>query len=242
MAARADTNQCCRHVAYDMAKSIQISRVTSANTTHSTKILAVNRKQLSNNIIDPLLFLWYLRVGSVKAEPQRPKYPNLSVRSFVRSKKLILEFYSVAKMVQYIGHLFACTHNSLSSRLPSGCARNLLPPHLPGARNLLPPHLPVAWQGRQAACATPSPRCEKAWPPHPIHYSLAWTELRQLSTCFAAEMWRTAAKAMIICFCSMSFFVTALTQSVSCFSLKPLHSTLFWPPCAFQWSLTSPLD
>jgi hypothetical protein len=35
MAARADTNQCCRHhdVAYDMAKSIQIARVTSANMT-----------------------------------------------------------------------------------------------------------------------------------------------------------------------------------------------------------------
>jgi hypothetical protein len=66
--------------------------------------------------------------------------------------------------------------------------------------------------------------------------------LRQLPTCFAAEMWRMAAKAMVICFCSMSFFVTASTQSVSCFSLKPLHSTLFWPPCAFQWSLTSPLD
>jgi hypothetical protein len=45
-------------------------------------------------------------------------------------------------------------------------------------------------------------------------------------------------------FCGMSlcFFVTASTQSVSCFSLKPLCSTLFWPPCAFQLSLTSPLD
>ena len=59
--------------------------------THSTKILAVNHKQLSNDIIDPL-FLWYLWVGSVKAEPQWAKYPNLSVRSFVRSKKPILEF------------------------------------------------------------------------------------------------------------------------------------------------------
>jgi hypothetical protein len=90
MAVRADTNLCCRHVTYDMAKSIQISRVTSANTTHSTKILAASHKQLSNDIIDPL-FLWYLWVGSVKAEPQRPKYPNLSVRSFMRSKKPILE-------------------------------------------------------------------------------------------------------------------------------------------------------
>jgi hypothetical protein len=38
--------------------------VTSANMTHSTKILAVNCKQLSSDIIDPL-FLWYLRVRSV---------------------------------------------------------------------------------------------------------------------------------------------------------------------------------
>ncbi len=63
MAARADTNQGCRHAAYDMAKSIQISRVASANMTHLTKILVVNHKQLSNNIIDPL-FLWYLWVSS----------------------------------------------------------------------------------------------------------------------------------------------------------------------------------
>jgi hypothetical protein len=53
-----------------MAKDIQISRVTSANTTHLTKILAVNCKQLSSEIIDPL-FLWYLHVGSVKAEPHQ---------------------------------------------------------------------------------------------------------------------------------------------------------------------------
>jgi hypothetical protein len=49
-----DTNQCHRHIPYDMAKSIQISRVTSANTTHSTKISAVNHrycKQLSNDVI-----------------------------------------------------------------------------------------------------------------------------------------------------------------------------------------------
>jgi hypothetical protein len=105
----------------------------SANMTHSTKILAVNHKHLSNDIIDPL-FLWYLWVGSVKAEPQWPKYPNLSVKSFVTSKKPILEFYSVAKMVQYIGHLFACAHNSLSLCLPLGCACNLLPPHLPWVR------------------------------------------------------------------------------------------------------------
>jgi hypothetical protein len=44
--------------------------------------------------------------------------------------------------------------------------------------------------------------------------------------------------------CQMAFFVaccflTASTQSVSCFLLKPLHSTLFWPPCAFLLSLTS---
>jgi hypothetical protein len=45
--ARTDTNQCCRHVAHDMAKGIQISRVTSANTTHSTMISAVNHKQLT---------------------------------------------------------------------------------------------------------------------------------------------------------------------------------------------------
>jgi hypothetical protein len=91
--------------------------------THLTKILAVNHEQLSKDIIDPL-FLWYLQVSSVKAEPQQPKYPNLSVKSFVTSEKLILEFYFNAKMVQYIGCLFACTHNSLSSSLPSGHTRN----------------------------------------------------------------------------------------------------------------------
>jgi hypothetical protein len=32
-------------------QGIQISRVMSANTTHLTKISAVNRKQLSSNII-----------------------------------------------------------------------------------------------------------------------------------------------------------------------------------------------
>jgi hypothetical protein len=76
-----------------MAKDMQISRVT----THSTKISAVNCKQLSSNIIDPL-FLWYLWVGSVKVEPPWAKYPNLSVRSFVTPKKLILGFYFVAKV------------------------------------------------------------------------------------------------------------------------------------------------
>ena len=90
-APRADTNECCRRVAHDMAKCIQITRVTSANTTHLTKILAVNCKQLSSNIIDPP-FLWYLRVGSAKVEPRWEKYPNLSDRSFVRSKKPILGF------------------------------------------------------------------------------------------------------------------------------------------------------
>ena len=55
-APRTDTNQCRRRVAHDMAKGIQISRVTSANMTHSTKILAVNRKQLSSDIIDPPQF------------------------------------------------------------------------------------------------------------------------------------------------------------------------------------------
>ncbi len=53
----------------------------------------------------------------------------------MRSKKLILEFYFVTKMVQYIiGHLFACAHHSLSSCLPSGCARDLLLPNLPGVQ------------------------------------------------------------------------------------------------------------
>ncbi len=39
-----------------MAKSIQISRVTAISKYDplETKILAVNHKQLSNNIIDPL--------------------------------------------------------------------------------------------------------------------------------------------------------------------------------------------
>jgi hypothetical protein len=90
-----------------MAKGIQISRVTSANMTHSTKILAVNCKQLSSKIIDPL-FLWYVPVGSVKAEPQWEKYPNLSVRSFMTSEKPILGFFSVAKMV-YIYVTFLLT-------------------------------------------------------------------------------------------------------------------------------------
>ncbi len=80
MAARADTNQCsCRCVTHNMAKSIQITRVTSANMTHSTKFLAVNHKQLSNNNIIHHLFLWYLQASSVMVEPQWPKYPNLSV-------------------------------------------------------------------------------------------------------------------------------------------------------------------
>ncbi len=91
MAPRTDTNQYHRHVTYNMAKSIQISRVTSANMTHLTKILGVNCKHLSNNIIDPL-FLWYLWVHSVKAVSQWVKYPNYSERSFVRSKKPLLEF------------------------------------------------------------------------------------------------------------------------------------------------------
>jgi hypothetical protein len=46
----ADTNQCSRRVSYNMAKPIQISRVTSANMTHLTKISVVNHKQLSNYI------------------------------------------------------------------------------------------------------------------------------------------------------------------------------------------------
>jgi hypothetical protein len=87
-----------------MAKGI-FSRVTSANRTHSTKILAVNHKQLSSDIIDPL-FLWYLWVGSVKVEPQWEKYPNLSVRSFVTSEKPNLGFYFVAKWhIYYVAFL-----------------------------------------------------------------------------------------------------------------------------------------
>jgi hypothetical protein len=83
-----------------MAKGIQISRVMSANMTHSSKILAVNHKQLSSNgdIIDPI-FLCCLQVGSVKAEPQWAKYPNPCLRSFVTSKKPILGFYFIMKMV-----------------------------------------------------------------------------------------------------------------------------------------------
>jgi hypothetical protein len=65
--------------------------------------LAVNHKQLSSNIIDPL-FLWYLWVGSVKAEPWWAKYPNLSVRSFVTSKKPDFGIYFIAKIVHiYVG-------------------------------------------------------------------------------------------------------------------------------------------
>ncbi len=44
-------------------------------------------------------FLWYLWVGSVKAEPQWEKNPNLSFRSFVTSEKPILGFYFIAKMI-----------------------------------------------------------------------------------------------------------------------------------------------
>jgi hypothetical protein len=131
MSPRTDINECRRLVAYDVAKSIQNSRVTSVNMTHLTKISAVNCKQLSNDITDPV-FLWYLWVSSVKVGPQWAKYPNPCIRSFVRSKKLILEFNFVTKKVKYRGHLFGCTHNSLSLRLPLGCAHNLLVPHLPG--------------------------------------------------------------------------------------------------------------
>jgi hypothetical protein len=106
-APRTDTNQCRRRVAHVIAKSIKISRVTSANMTHSTKILAVNRKQLSSNIIDPL-FLWYLWVSSVKAEPQWAKYPNPCIRSFLASEKPILGFYFIAKMLHiYVAFLLA---------------------------------------------------------------------------------------------------------------------------------------
>jgi hypothetical protein len=80
MVPRADTNQCCRCVTHNMAKCIQITRVTSANMTHSTKISAVNHKQLHSDIIDPL-FLWYLWVGSAKAEPPWTMYPNPCDRS-----------------------------------------------------------------------------------------------------------------------------------------------------------------
>jgi hypothetical protein len=49
-----------------------------------------------------------LRVGSVKVEPQWEKYPNLSVRSFVTSKKPILGFYFVTKTVHiYVAFLLA---------------------------------------------------------------------------------------------------------------------------------------
>jgi hypothetical protein len=53
MALRADTNECRRRVAHNMAKCIQITRVTSANMTHLTKISAVIRKQLPSDTIDP---------------------------------------------------------------------------------------------------------------------------------------------------------------------------------------------
>ncbi len=59
MAARADTNECHKCGAHDMTKCIQITRLTSANITHSTKILVVKCKQLSNDIIDPLFYGTY---------------------------------------------------------------------------------------------------------------------------------------------------------------------------------------
>jgi hypothetical protein len=69
--------------------------------THSTKILAVNCKQLSNNIIDPYFYGTYGLAVSSKMEPQWAKYPNPCVRSFMRSEKLISEFYSVARQKWY---------------------------------------------------------------------------------------------------------------------------------------------
>jgi hypothetical protein len=86
----------------------------------------------------------------------------------------------------------------------------------------------------QAACATP--RHEKAWPPHAIHYSLALTVSWDH---FGLTLRQTAAK--------LAFFVDVrflwlLRLNVSCFSLKPLCSTLSWPLCDFQPSLTSPLE
>ena len=133
MAARGDTNQCCRRVAYNMAKSIQITRVTSAHLTHLTKISVVNHKQLSNDVIHPLFY------GTYGSAVSRQSHSGQSIQIWVlevwwHPKNWFLEFQSIMKMVQYIGCPFACAHNSSSSCLPLGHARNLLLPHLPGVR------------------------------------------------------------------------------------------------------------
>ncbi len=97
-APTTDTNQCHRHVAHNMAKGIQISRVMSAKYDPLDQDFgSQSQTALQRHHRPP--FLWYLRVGSVKAEPQWEKYPNFSVRSFVTSKKLILGFYFVAKTI-----------------------------------------------------------------------------------------------------------------------------------------------
>jgi hypothetical protein len=103
--------------------------------SHLMKISAVNCKQLSNDIIDPL-FLWYLSVGrSRRSWPQWAKYSNLSVRSFVTSKKSILEFNPLQKWYsRWVTFLLALitlwAHAYPQDMLTTCCCL----PHLPGAR------------------------------------------------------------------------------------------------------------
>jgi hypothetical protein len=63
-----------------------------------------------------------------RSMPQWAKYPNLSDRSFVTSKKPILGFYFITKTV----HIYVAF--SLMLITFWACTLNLLLPHLPGAR------------------------------------------------------------------------------------------------------------
>jgi hypothetical protein len=132
MVARADTNQCHRRVAYDMAQSIQVTRVMSANMTHLTKILAVNHKQLSNDIIDPL-FLWYLWVCSSSRWSHSGQSIQI-VKSFVTSENWFWNLMCHKNSTVHRSPFCLCSQ-LLSSWLPLGHAYNLCCCH--------------TWQGRQ---------------------------------------------------------------------------------------------
>jgi hypothetical protein len=101
-----------------MAKCIQISSDVSKYDPLNYKISAENCKQLSNDIIDPL-FLWYLWVGSGKAEPQWAKYPNPCVRRFAR------KLYGIG---------LALALRTCSQPAPAALARGRGEGDLPGAR------------------------------------------------------------------------------------------------------------
>jgi hypothetical protein len=60
-----------------MAKGRQISRVTSANMTHSAKILAVNRKQLSRKVM-----LDWLYFGNFDLVSKQVEMASMWLKSF----------------------------------------------------------------------------------------------------------------------------------------------------------------